>query len=346
MQDTTELRLPDYISPSALKCFEKDMAEYFCRYLSPYKVQRVPQTQPMSVGSAFDAFAKSYIHYRLFGHYGKDDTYALEKIFEDQVDEHLWDWAWEAGKYVFEQYKNHGGLADMMLELNKASSEPQFEFSIKGTVETAVGDVTLLGKPDIFFINSEGARVIWDWKVNGFCGRSRTSPNKGYTKVRDAWTDEAKHSRNNQMPHKDCVLQDHCGIMINAAANMEDLNTMWADQLAIYGWLLGEAVGSENLIVGIDQIISNGIADHPPRLGNYPLLRIASFRNIVSSDYQFSLKDRIEYLWETITSDHLFRDLSKEDNDTKIKELIEETKALASDDPTARFINRVSRTGY
>ena len=346
MEDTTELRMPEYISPSGLKCFEKEIEEYFRRYLSPYRTPRMAQTMPMSVGSAFDAFAKSFIHYRIFGHYGPDDKYDLNKIFEDQVDEHLYKWAWDAGEYVFNMYKDCGALSDMMLELNKASSEPQFEFSIKGTIETAVGDVPLLGKPDIFFINAEGARVIWDWKVNGFCGRSSTSPNKGYSMVRDAWTNEIKHSRNDRMPHKDCHIKEHCGIKINHAANMEDLNTMWADQLAIYGWLLGEPVGSENLIVGIDQIVSKGTEITPPIKGRFPWLRIASFRNIVGADYQYSLKDRLEYVWGCIQTGHIFTDLSKEDNDFKIKQLTAETKAMSSTDPTTQFINRISRTGY
>lgn len=69
---------------------------------------------------------------------------------------------------MFECYLKSGALSNMMIELNRAAGEPRFEFSIQGTVSGEVGEIPLLGRPDIFFINDQGARVIWDWKVNGF----------------------------------------------------------------------------------------------------------------------------------------------------------------------------------
>ena len=52
------MRTPKYISPSALKLFEKNPTEYYLKYLADAHPPRSPQTQPMSVGSAFDAFVK------------------------------------------------------------------------------------------------------------------------------------------------------------------------------------------------------------------------------------------------------------------------------------------------
>lgn len=69
-------RTPSYISPSALKTFEKDAADYYIKYLCPTRVPRMPQTEPMAVGSAFDAFVKSFLHHSLFGNFGPDDAYA------------------------------------------------------------------------------------------------------------------------------------------------------------------------------------------------------------------------------------------------------------------------------
>lgn len=337
------MRIPNYMSPSSLKVFEKTREEFVLRYLLDERLPRAPQTQPMSIGSAFDAYVKSYLYHALFGNYGQGDMYKKEVIFESQVEPHNRDWAAKAGEYVFKRYCRCGALADMMFELNKASGQPRFEFDVQGFIQGTVGDIPLLGKPDIFFINDQGARVIWDWKVNGFCGKTATSPKKGYIKVVDTWgSNEARQSRNNGVAHKDCVIADHCGISINAATWMEDCDTEWADQLSIYAWLLGEPIGSEQVIVGIDQIVGNGTLTYAE--SDYPFIRVAKHRIRVSSDYQFTLADRLNYAWRCITSGYLFPELSREENDSKIKKLEAQGKALSDvNDPLAQFVNKVSR---
>lgn len=336
------MRTPKYLSPSGLKTFEKNREEFYLKYLADNRPERLAQTEPMSVGSAFDAYVKSYLHNALFGHYGPDNAYERDAIFETQVEPQNRDFAARAGQHVFEMYSRCGALADMMLELNKASGEPRFEFSIEGVVAADIGDIPLLGKPDIFFMNDQGARVIWDWKVNGYCSNSPTSPTKGYTKCRDTWDSlktRKRSSRNNGDCHKDCILQDHLGIKINAAQRMEECNSEWADQLSTYGWLLGEEVGSEQLIVGIDQIVGSG----KDMVSGVPFLRVANHRTFVSSEYQFLLLDRLNYAWTAITTGHLFGNLSREENDAKIKKLDEMAEALSGDDVMSKFVNSVSR---
>lgn len=334
------MRIPKYLSPSSLKTFEKDRSEFYLKYLADNRPDRMPQTQPMAAGSAFDAYVKSYIYKTLFGNYGDNNEYELTTIFESQVEPQNRDWGLGAGKYLFEKYSFCGALSEMMSELQKSAGPPRFEFSIEGFIDSKIGDIPLLGKPDIFFINEFGARVIWDWKVNGFCAKSATSPTKGYTKCRDGWASLLKKSsRNVGMPHKDCVLQDHLGIQINGATMMEDCNTEWADQLAIYAWLLGEDIGSENLIVGIDQLVGCGASDQ-----QYPYIRVASHRTRISSDYQFTLQERLAYAWKCITSGHVFPEMSREENDSRIKELDNLATALSATDEMTQFINRTSRT--
>lgn len=333
------MRLPKYISPSSLKTFESNRQEFFLKYLADNRPERMPQTQPMAVGSAFDAYVKSHIYYSLFGNYGSDNQYEKETIFESQVEPQNRDFGAVAGKHVFEKYSYSGALSNMMLELNKAAGPPRFEFNIEGVISGKCGDIPLLGKPDIFFINDQAARVVWDWKVNGYCGKTPTSPVKGYTKCIDTWSSlERKSSRNNGGCHPECVLQDHLGIKINVAMYMESCNAEWADQLAIYSWLLGEEIGSEQLIVGIDQIVGAG-----PGPNNYPYLRIANHRTRISSEYQFTLQDRLNYCWSAIKSGHIFGELSREENDLKIRQLEEMATALAADDPLSKFVNREAR---
>lgn len=329
------MRIPEYISPSALKTFEQNADEYYLKYLADNRPPRSPQTQPMSVGSAFDAFVKSFLHNHYHGNYGPDNAYERDAIFESQVDEHNRDWARVAGEHVYRRYSRCGALKDLMSEINTAIQAPRFEFDLQGIVS----GVPVLGKPDIYFTNSEAARVIFDWKVNGYCSKSSVSPVKGYLKVRDTWNSlERKPSRINGVCHKDCVPVEHLGLRINGIQYMEDCNSEWADQLAIYGWLLGEPVGSENLIVGIDQI-----ACLEPGENGVPWMRVANHRTRVSSEYQFQLEARIKRLWNCITSGHFFPGLSREESEKRCADLEAMAAALSQTDDLSTFVNEVSR---
>ncbi len=276
------------LSPTSVNLFYKDIDAFYSRYLSPIKKVREPQTRPMSIGASFDAYAKSYLHKALFGHYG---DFEFSKIFEAQVKPINRDWAFQEGKYVFEQYKEVA-LADLMIELEGAIGNPRMEFSISGIIE----DVPLMGKPDLFFINKEGARVIYDWKVNGYCSNSLTSPVPGYIKLRE------RSKLNNQIVnkvHKDCFLLKKNGIYINGAITLEKVKEDWAEQLCIYSWLLGEPIGSENMITGIEQIC-----------GPKERLRFASHRLGIDYHYQNALIENVKYVWEVVQSGYYFRNLS------------------------------------
>lgn len=300
------MRTPKYLSPTSVSLFYDDAEEFYRRYISEIKWPRFPQTQPMSIGSSFDAYVKSYLHRQLFGK-GHTARFELDAIFTEQVEEHNRDWAWEHGRRVFEQYKMAGCLADLMLELNQAVGKPRFEFSIQDTIETDIGGIPLLGKPDIFFINSFGARVVYDWKVNGYCANRITSPMKGYVKLRSP----SKNSAIKQHPR--CVATTFKGILINAAMFLEECNRSWADQLTIYSWLLGEPIGSEQVIFGIDQIV-----------GPEDQLRFASHRLRIRPEHHYHLLDLIKTVWDSIVKNHIFRELSVDDSRARC-ELIDVT---------------------
>lgn len=354
------MRTPLYMSPTSLKAYESNKDEYYVKYLADVKPPRLPQTMPMSVGSAFDAYVKSYLHFALFGNYGENNTYAKDTIFEKQVEPANRDWARLAGAHVFERYKQSGALADLMLELGTAINAPRFEFDLLGQVETSVGDVPLMGKPDIYFMNREGGRVIFDWKVNGYCGNSPTSPMRGYVMVRDGWTAlEKKQSNNNRSAHKDCYPVPYKGIKINATDKMEDLNAEWAAQLAIYAWLLGEEVGSQDLITGIDQIVGQPsgttmihkkttLAPGELIAGDFnhqiPWLRFASHRVKIGQKFQFELLARLAQAWGAISSGHIFSELNREDNDQRCK-MLEDRAAMFADtsDPLFEFANSLRK---
>ena len=314
------MRTPKYMSPTSLKTFESNDVEYYLRYLADDRPDRDPQTEPMSVGSAFDAHVKSYLVEKLFGK--AEGKYELATLFEAQVEKHNRDFALKAGKHCFDVYKKSGALSDLMIELNKAVGDPRFEFSIQGAIGGEregkfrnIG-VPLLGKPDVFFINSQGAHCIFDWKVNGYCSKSGASPSKCYIGLRN-------EAGGNKGHHKDAIPMMFNGIVINIADFLESVNVDWATQLAIYAWLIGEDIGSE-FVVGIDQLAC--------RKGE---IRIAQHRYRISPDFQNLLFERLVIAWSVINSDHFFRDMSLEDSKARCKVLNGRAEAIRGEGSSA-----------
>jgi hypothetical protein len=217
------------------------------------------------------------------------------------------DKALEAGKYCFECYQKYGSLADLMLELEQASDNPQMEFTVENRVshDASVDGVPLSGKPDLYFKTKEDAHVIYDWKVNGYYGNGNTSPCKGFVMIRG----DASFTKLN-MPHKDSMIMRHRGIMINAAHYLEHVNDDWANQLSIYGWLMGEPVGGD-FIVGIDQLVFTSALPAKPKC------RIAAQRCRISKEYQQTWFAKIRWVWDVIASGHIFRELTLEDSQSR-----------------------------
>lgn len=314
------MRKIEYISPSSIGVFEHDLEEYYMRYLADDRPPRMLQTQPMSIGSAFDAYVKNFIHEALFGK-GNDPRYALDAIFEAQVEPHHRDWARQHGAYVFSQYQQAGCLADLMLDLRRAQGEPRFEFDLKGAVhgyregiESTISNVTFMGKPDAHFINHEGTTVILDFKVNGYCSTKAQSPMAGYINLRSA-------GRSAAGAHKDCQPMMHNGMMINIARYLEESSKDWARQLSIYAWLTGCAVGSD-FLVGIDQLSCS------PNPGGLPSIRIAQHRTRCSNAFQWKTFNRAAEIWEVVHSEHLFRNMSKAQSKSHCASLDRRAKEL------------------
>ena len=307
------LKKPSYLSPSALSLWKASPDEYFLKYLAPGDPPPNVQTQPMSIGSAFDAIVKSYLHDCLFG--GRDPRFEKQTLFEAQVQPALRAWAWDNGHYVFEQYKQSGALADLMLLLGTSSSEPRFEFEIRGVVHGLregvsenFGEVVLLGKPDVDFVTKDGVHVILDFKVNGYM--STASPCGYYLRLRGA-------GNTNHGMHNKCHPANHFDVEVNVACALEDIKKDWARQLAIYGWLSGEPVG-EQFVTIIHQIVCT---KNP---GGLPKIRVAEHHNFIRRSFQQEVFDEACDLWDRVQSGHYFRELSREESDARCRNLLQD----------------------
>jgi hypothetical protein len=258
----------------------------------------------MIVGSSFDAFVKSALHHHIFG---ENDEYKLENLFENQcTNKELRTWAWEAGKHAFDRYRICGCYDELLDELLQSEEAPRFEFELEGEIE----GVPVIGKPDMWY--HRGVQVVLDWKVTGYCSSHANSPKKYYKTCRDTWdSDVAKPTRGGGEPksHKGYKEIEHHGHKIGSHW-LEEVEKRWADQIALYSWLLGINIGDEDMVCCIDQLCCKPHDDKP-------LIRVAQHRCRISRGWQEKLLERLTSCWSLIQSGHIFDDLSREESDAR-----------------------------
>lgn len=281
------MRTLEFLSPTAIDKFQKDPKTFYKEYLADTRMERLKQTEAMSVGSAFDAFVKHSLVKALFGK--ADGRFDLGELFTSQVESHNRTFAWIEGRAAYEAYVNSGAFARLLLLLERSVAPPRFEF----TGQAVVRGVPLLGKPDLAFDDSDGNRVILDWKVNGWVSASGVSPNPGYMECLDA---DGGYGG----AHKNFVLARTSGGVPYCAVS--ELDEKWDRQLSIYHMVVAEESGHNGggLCLGaIDQITKRSgkvrVALHRVQLRNLEKWW-AEANNV----------------WEIIKSGWIFRDMSEE----------------------------------
>jgi hypothetical protein len=301
------LRIPLFISPSALKVFDSNIEDYYLRYLCSDREDRTPQNQAMAAGSAFDAYVKHNLAKSLFG---SKIVANLEwpGIFESQVESQNRTWGLVNGLDIYNQYVKSGAYGLLLKELEASLTPPRFEFSLEAEIQ----GVKLFGKPDLYYTHKGGAGVEFDFKVNGWCSQWGMSPMAGFMKL----LPEGK-------VHKECLPTKYREVMVDGYSYLESRNKDWADQLSTYGWMHGNEVGDE-FVVAVDQLCCKS-----------QVVRVAQHRSRVGKKHQFGLMERYKKLWSLINSDWFFLELSREDSIAKCQLLQERAKTLR-DDPAFR----------
>ena len=263
-----------YLSPTSLKIYENDPEQFYLQYLAKDRIPRMAQLQVMSIGSAVDARIKAFL---------APDKFDLEKLFNDQVEEHNREWAWENSERVFEEYKALGGLTDLMMDIQKSIIEPVYEFDVIGElVGGSQEGVPIFGKPDMFYVTEDGTKVIVDYKVNGYCSSYGVSPVKGYVKARGRARDGSIEVKE----YPDATLIKESGLVINVGAPMDTVAPEWAAQGCTYAWMLG-VQDDENFIMQIEQFACRPTG-----------IRCVTHRSKVSKEFQEELKNRYRRCWE------------------------------------------------
>jgi hypothetical protein len=298
------------ISPTALHTFETDSTAFILTYVA--KVKRPKQLKVMSIGSAFDSRCKAHLTAELCGGNEKE---IFTQLFESSVETQNQKWAMQESKQLFDWYKQTGALTDLVIELTGFQVAPKFEFSINRTLmEKAVHTegtsiaIPLTGKPDCFFHNVEAAKVILDWKVNGYL--TKASPGAGYVRCRDL-------SGYNEGAHKDTTTIKYKGIYLGYGV---PLKQDWMDQLIIYSWILGDGIlsfDSDEWILGIEQLACN--------VNNTNLdkrLRVASFRLSRDPAAARTLWERLVRMWTMIQKGHYHVNLSLEESEQRTESIM------------------------
>lgn len=307
------MRKPKYLSPSSLAKFERCYDEFFYNYICPKNIRpaREPQTDPMSVGSAFDALVKAEIYEDQLGRgRAEADGYTRCELIKSQCQEHTLPLSLAIACDAFDQYRGCGAYDALVEFVSESTDEPRMEFDVVSTI----GGVPLLGKPDLHFYTKTGCHVITDWKVSGSCSKRGLSPQQGYQMSRSI-----HKGRGLGEPHRGYIPSSVCGASVNKVP-MNETTDYWADQLSTYAWCLGEEVGSENFICRIEQLACRPC---PPKDGSGRLrIKCVTHQSTVDSDYQAQLLERYQRCWRHVMEGHYFPDLTKSQSDTRCNRLI------------------------
>jgi len=292
------MRKRTYLSYSQLNLFENGPfgssapgpEAYYEKYLSENVQPKEPQTVAMSIGSAFDCFAKSQLEADLLGVPNR-----FKELFDASVEEQNRDKAFDYGHYCMEMYKEQGAYADMLQLMVGSVRDPQFEFKSIGKLEGDFHQIPMMGIPDARITLPSGRYFFLDWKVNGYFAKRGKSPAAGYVRCGD-------------VTHKKALPLRRVEEVWVAACPLAD---DWADQLSIYGLLGGHEEGS--ILCGVDQLVFK------PNGTEFPTCRIAQFRNEIPESHWQSVVSRLEGLWDRVESGHFFKELTQSENDKLCK---------------------------
>jgi hypothetical protein len=291
-------RRPTNLSYSSWALFEKDQEEFFVRYLAGNRAPRLPQENYMSVGSSFDAYVKAALHSPPClapATIRTSSSASCSRIRSRSTT--------ATGRSVLASTSSTATCS--RVPTTSCSSCSRLRSSHRGSRRRSTPRSTACLSPASRTFGS--CRSSLTLIRCGWCstGRSRASaPSMVPARARAMpcavmatvpWGQNVtkkdpggKPSKSHNTSHANYLDYNHRGLTINAGY-MEHCNDEYADQVSLYGWMLGEPPGDEEVVVWIDEIVSKFMG-----LGQNPLLRVANHRARVSRDHQLKLLGKIK----------------------------------------------------
>lgn len=186
-----------------------------------------------------------------------------EKSIEDNVDEAL-----SVGKRLLEYY------------IRTALPFTNF-VSIERRISKEVNGIPMLGYLDASCLD-EGEEIPFDWKVSGYS--SKQSPKPCYYRMYRNGLPKPQHDKY------------HEGI------KMIEIDTSWAFQTCMYGWLMGKSVGQE-FNARIDQLTFNDKGE----------ITVSCYKGLLDKQTQELCFNRAKMIWDAIQSGSFVRLLASQD---------------------------------
>ena len=296
------VKLPKYISPSALMALEGLPNTFYLQRLAPNPFPRDPQGPAAGVGSAFDSYVKhqlakelgmeGIVYDRLIAEtFGDKETLRklplLKALLHSSIEGHNMEEAVGQGRDLAQKYFRYAE------KLNFTNLEICSKFYVEGVPVYMKGDAEVKDK-------MTGLSVPLDWKVMGYGSKSGVSPAAGYMKLYQ----DAKVPVSHKNYREDIT--------------MEEINPKWATQLAVYGWQSvcgGRLVKREEFInfpAYIDALIIRPTG-----------VRVARYRGWITQDFQLRLLGRIHNAWNSLHDSSFVQSLG---NHRLLVELLSETE--------------------
>ena len=248
------MKTPRSLSYSSMTLWEKNPEEFYLRYLAEHPAPRLPQEPPMAVGSRFRRLRQGRPATTILFGTAVDPQFAFEAIFESQVEPQCRDFALTAGQarlrrlQAVRRLRRTARAAEAVRRAAPLRVQGRWHHCRRcrsPASRTAASCSTSA---------SDCIHCILDWKVRGYCSSMPPARRKGYMLCRDGYQSD-KPSKSHGTQHTNYLAYNHRGLTINAGY-MEYCNDEYADQLCLYGWLLGEKPGDENVVGMIEEIVA------------------------------------------------------------------------------------------
>lgn len=346
------MRKPEYLSPSAIDLWIKDRREYYVKYLADVRSPKIPQTDAMALGSAFDSFIKAHITLVLAPGYvprgpvlvrpvaiaqppggmtGRmnhdlvlEDGSKCPDVLRDQylssVEPHNDRTALRDGWIVYQDYLRSGSLA-RLLTLLPAGSIVKMESTVRGTVD----GVPLSGKPDLY--------CLWtDYEKRTLDGTEVEVPVPKSLLL--DWKVNGFYSKTGAYPNPGAfsIYDSSSGGYIGSGSRygrpFEECDATWARQVLTYAWCLG----LPNPTFYIDQLAYRG----GKKL-------VATVRGTIEQAFAEGLRATYVDAWSRIERDHIFSDMTVEESRALSRQLDTQGNAFVGSGPNDDYFRKVAR---
>ena len=258
------MKTPRSLSYSSLTLWEKNPEEFYLRYLADTRPRGCPKSRRWPWAAASTPTSSPPCTPACSAQ-GSDPQFAFETIFESQVEPQCRDFALHGRPARLRRLQADRGLRRTACRCCNSPSSRRASSSRSMASLPARRSPASRTAASCWTSAWDRSTASWTGKSAATARKYATSPSKGYMLCRDGYQSD-KPSRSHGTQHTNFLEFNHRGLTINAGY-MEYCNDEYADQLCLYGWLLGEKPGDENVVGMIEEIVAKPASPAPLAAG-------------------------------------------------------------------------------